>query len=53
MSAPVRVAHTSLGAVGYCIVGSGPPLVMVTGYPTTMEAWPDGKAALSAKTNPP
>jgi pimeloyl-ACP methyl ester carboxylesterase len=36
---PVRVAHTSLGAVGYRIVGSGPPLVMITGYPTTMENW--------------
>ena len=24
VSAPVRVAHTSLGAVGYRVVGSGP-----------------------------
>jgi len=39
VSSPVRVAHTSLGAVGYRIVGSGPPLVMITGYPTTMEDW--------------
>ena len=39
VSSPVRVAHTSLGTVGYRIVGSGPPLVMITGYPTTMEDW--------------
>jgi pimeloyl-ACP methyl ester carboxylesterase len=39
VSSPVRVAHTSLGTVGYRIVGSGPPLVMIAGYPTTMEDW--------------
>jgi pimeloyl-ACP methyl ester carboxylesterase len=39
VASPVRVAHTSLGTVGYRIVGSGPPLVMITGYPTTMEDW--------------
>jgi pimeloyl-ACP methyl ester carboxylesterase len=39
VSSPVRVAHTSLGTVGYRIVGNGPPLVMITGYPTTMEDW--------------
>jgi pimeloyl-ACP methyl ester carboxylesterase len=39
VSSPVRVAHTSLGTVGYRIVGSGPPLVMIAGYPTTMEEW--------------
>jgi pimeloyl-ACP methyl ester carboxylesterase len=39
LSSPVRVAHTSLGTVGYRIVGSGPPLVMIGGYPTTMEDW--------------
>ncbi len=39
VSSPVRVAHTSLGAVDYRIVGSGPPLVMIMGYATTMEAW--------------
>jgi pimeloyl-ACP methyl ester carboxylesterase len=39
VSSPVRVAHTGLGTVGYRIVGSGPPLVMITGYPTTMEDW--------------
>jgi len=37
--APTRVAHTSLGNVGYRIVGSGPPLVMIMGYPFTMEDW--------------
>jgi pimeloyl-ACP methyl ester carboxylesterase len=39
VSSPVRVAHTSLGTVGYRIVGSGPPLVMIVGYPNTMEDW--------------
>lgn len=39
VSSPVRVAHTSLGTVGYRIVGSGPPLVMIMGYDNTMEDW--------------
>jgi pimeloyl-ACP methyl ester carboxylesterase len=39
VSAPVRVAHTRLGTVGYRIVGSGPPLVLITGYTATMEDW--------------
>ena len=39
VSAPVRVAHTRLGAVGYRAVGSGPPLVLIMGYGLTMEGW--------------
>src|ERR1700761_6381799 len=39
VSAPVRIAHTSLGAVGYRSVGSGPPLVLIMGYGLTMESW--------------
>jgi pimeloyl-ACP methyl ester carboxylesterase len=39
VSSPVRVARTSLGAVGYRLVGSGPPLVMITSYNATMEDW--------------
>jgi len=39
VTSPVRVAHTSLGTVGYRSVGSGPPLVMIMGYPLTMEDW--------------
>jgi pimeloyl-ACP methyl ester carboxylesterase len=39
VSAPVRIAHTRLGAVGYRIVGSGPPLVLIMGYGWTMEGW--------------
>jgi pimeloyl-ACP methyl ester carboxylesterase len=39
VSAPVRVAHTRLGTVGYRIVGTGPPLVLITGYTATMENW--------------
>jgi pimeloyl-ACP methyl ester carboxylesterase len=37
--APVQVAHTRLGAVGYRVVGSGPPLVLIMGYIGTMEDW--------------
>ena len=39
VSAPVRVAHTSDGAVGYRVVGRGPPLVMIQGYAWTIEEW--------------
>ena len=39
VSAPVRVAHTRLGAVGYRVVGAGPPLVLIMGYAGTMEVW--------------
>ena len=38
-TAPVRVAQTSDGRVGYRKVGSGPPLVLVMGYAGTMETW--------------
>ena len=39
VSAPVRIAHTRLGTVGYRVVGSGPPLVLIMGYGWTMEGW--------------
>jgi pimeloyl-ACP methyl ester carboxylesterase len=39
VSAAVRTARTTLGAVGYRVVGSGPPLVMIMGYGGTMEVW--------------
>jgi pimeloyl-ACP methyl ester carboxylesterase len=39
VSAPVRVAHTRLGPVGYRVVGSGSPLVLIMGYGWTMEGW--------------
>jgi pimeloyl-ACP methyl ester carboxylesterase len=39
VSAPVRNAHTRLGAIGYRVVGSGPPLVLIMGYAGTMEVW--------------
>src|SRR5690242_5504378 len=39
VSAPVRVAHTRLGAVGYRIVGTGPPLVLIMGFGWDMEGW--------------
>jgi pimeloyl-ACP methyl ester carboxylesterase len=39
VSAPVRIAHTRLGAIGYRVVGSGPPLVLIMGYAGNMEGW--------------
>jgi pimeloyl-ACP methyl ester carboxylesterase len=39
VSAPARIAHTKLGAVGYRVVGHGPPLVLIMGYDWTMEGW--------------
>ncbi|HEY5058372.1 MAG TPA: alpha/beta hydrolase [Gaiellaceae bacterium] len=38
-SAPVQTVHTTLGTVAYRSVGSGPPLVLITGYSGTMEGW--------------
>ena len=38
-SAPVRTAHTKLGTVAYRAAGSGPALVLITGYGGTMESW--------------
>ncbi len=38
-SAPVRVARTRLGPVAYRVVGTGQPLVLITGYGGTMEGW--------------
>jgi pimeloyl-ACP methyl ester carboxylesterase len=39
VSAPARVAQTTAGPVGYRIVGSGPPLVLIMGESWTMEDW--------------
>ena len=38
-SAPVLTARTTLGPVAYRVTGSGPPLVLITGYGGTMEGW--------------
>ncbi|MGH2871664.1 MAG: alpha/beta fold hydrolase [Solirubrobacteraceae bacterium] len=38
-SATVQIARTSLGAVGYRAIGTGPPLLLITGYSGTMEGW--------------
>jgi len=35
----VRVAHTRLGTVAYRVMGTGPPLILITGYTATMEDW--------------
>ena len=39
VNAPVRTLTTPLGTVGYRSVGSGPPLLLITGYTGTMESW--------------
>ncbi|MGH7642029.1 MAG: alpha/beta fold hydrolase [Candidatus Dormibacteria bacterium] len=38
-TATVHVARTREGDVGYRIVGSGPPLLLVMGYSGTMDTW--------------
>ncbi len=38
-SAPVRTAHTSMGTVGYRALGTGPPLLLITGYGGTIDSW--------------
>jgi pimeloyl-ACP methyl ester carboxylesterase len=39
VSAPVQTADTKLGRVAYRSFGSGPPLVLITGFSGTMEGW--------------
>ena len=38
-SAPVQTAQTHLGEVAYRTIGSGSPLLLITGYSGTMESW--------------
>ncbi|MGD0607989.1 MAG: alpha/beta hydrolase [Streptosporangiaceae bacterium] len=38
-SAPVRAAHTTLGTVAYRSIGTGPPLVLITGASGTLDNW--------------
>ncbi len=39
VSAPVQVARTSDGNVGYRTLGTGPPLVLIMGFSGTMDDW--------------
>jgi pimeloyl-ACP methyl ester carboxylesterase len=39
VAAPVLVAHTADGSVGYREVGSGTPLLLITGLGATMDDW--------------
>jgi pimeloyl-ACP methyl ester carboxylesterase len=39
---PIRVAATSDGQVAYRELGSGPPLVLITGFSATMDDWSPG-----------
>lgn len=36
---PTEVAHTALGAVGYRELGSGPTVLMITGFSAGMDDW--------------
>jgi pimeloyl-ACP methyl ester carboxylesterase len=38
-AAPIQVARTALGAVGYREVGHGPALMMITGFSASMDDW--------------
>ena len=38
-AAPVRVAQTPNGPVGYRVVGSGSPLLLITGFSAGMDDW--------------
>ena len=38
-SAPVQSARTRLGNVAYRAIGTGPPLLLITGFSGTMESW--------------
>lgn len=40
ISAPVQIAQTRDGAVGYRSVGRGPALVLIMGFTGTMDDWP-------------
>jgi pimeloyl-ACP methyl ester carboxylesterase len=48
-AAPVRVANTADGSVGYREIGHGPPLVLIMGFGGTMDDWaPDFVDSLAA-----
>ena len=48
---PVKVAQTERGAVGYRSVGSGPALVMIMGFGSSMEDWQPSFVDDLAKTH--
>lgn len=49
-AAPAQVAHTADGNVSYRSTGSGPPLVLIMGFPYGMDEWPPSFAdALAAR----
>jgi pimeloyl-ACP methyl ester carboxylesterase len=49
LTAPIQVVRTADGTVGYRELGSGPPLLLITGASASMDDWPpsfiDGLAA--------
>lgn len=40
LTAPTRLARTSAGTVAYREVGSGKPLLLITGFSASMDNWP-------------
>jgi len=42
LTAPIRAVRTSAGTVAYRELGSGPPLLLITGGGASMDGWPPG-----------
>lgn len=38
-SSPVLTVSTAMGTLGYRVIGSGPPLIMIMGFSGTMSTW--------------
>lgn len=50
VAAPTRIAHTAAGEVGYREVGTGSPILLITGYGASMDTWaPSFVDALAAR----
>jgi pimeloyl-ACP methyl ester carboxylesterase len=39
VAAPVRIARTALGSIGYREIGRGKPLLLITGFGASMDSW--------------
>jgi pimeloyl-ACP methyl ester carboxylesterase len=48
INAPVKVAHTAAGPVGYREVGAGSPLLLITGLGGSIDSWPPSFVATLA-----
>ena len=48
IDAPIEVAHTTTGAVGYRVVGAGSPILLIMGLGGSMDDWPPAFVATLA-----